>query len=293
MNTSDIHYIVFAGGAARGVVYASALDQFKIMTNYNFDTQLKGCAGTSIGAFFASALCTNKSMESILNIARTMNLMDLVSIDISNIFSSWSVDSGTRLHDWLRTYLGDFTFEDVKQKFGKVLKIAVSDISGCNSVIFQHTTHPTFLIAEAVYMSMSIPFLIPPNIINNKMFVDGGIMNNFPIEQFPIEYTLALHVVWGQNEKITSIETYITRLMYCSLKMVTETKLKHLGEEYKTRIITIDAGIVVHGLNMRLGEQERNGLFMAGRNAMYAYIKKNELKYIHHQTLINTSTQTE
>ena len=289
MKTTDIQFIVFAGGAARGVVYGSALDQLRIMTNYNFKTDLKGSAGTSIGAFFAASLCLDIPINTLLECTRTMNLSDVISMDFTNIFASWSVDSGDKLREWMRQFFGEWTFLEAYQKFGKILKIPVSELNTCSSIMFSHTTHPDMKVYQAVYMSMSIPFLVPPSSCGKQLFVDGGILNNFPIETFPAQHTLGLRVVWSQTGGITSMEGYVTRLMYCALETVTNNKLKHIDN---MNIILINAG-TVSGVNMRLGDDERNMLFMSGRNAMYKYIKKFNLEYITHSNTITVATQTD
>jgi predicted acylesterase/phospholipase RssA len=46
---------------------------------------------------------------------------------------------------------------------------------------FNHNKWPNLLIHDAVCASSSIPIIFPYRIINNMQFIDGGIVNSFPV----------------------------------------------------------------------------------------------------------------
>jgi predicted acylesterase/phospholipase RssA len=48
-------------------------------------------------------------------------------------------------------------------------------------VDLSHKTHPFLKLTEAVKMSAAYPLVFPPTFIGNGCFVDGGILNNYPV----------------------------------------------------------------------------------------------------------------
>lgn len=44
-----------------------------------------------------------------------------------------------------------------------------------------YKTHPELQLYKALYMSSSIPFVFKPVIDNNKCYIDGGLIDNFPL----------------------------------------------------------------------------------------------------------------
>ncbi len=86
----------------------------------------------------------------------------------------------------------DITFEQHYDKFGKKLLITGTNLSIGQTVLFSHEETPTFPVADAVRISMSLPFLFKPYVIENKksdcppsgIYVDGGLWNNLPFREF-------------------------------------------------------------------------------------------------------------
>ncbi len=111
---------------------------------------------------------------------------------------------------WLDRTLGDLkTFNHVQEK-GHELKIIVSDISQGqmlvlpDDVITASSTEDLKLhkevlpcvnlpenkalsVAEAVRLSMSIPFFFEPGTLGNNTIVDGGILSNFPLWIYDVD----------------------------------------------------------------------------------------------------------
>ena len=51
------------------------------------------------------------------------------------------------------------------------------------TVEFSHTTHPDFSLLQVLTMSSALPGIFMPTIIDNKCYVDGGVMCNYPLNQ--------------------------------------------------------------------------------------------------------------
>jgi len=76
----------------------------------------------------------------------------------------------------------DSTLSDLKKVTGKELYIFTSAIyNDPRPVCFNPTDTPDVLLVDAVRASMSIPFFLQPEKVNDVGYVDGGIFKNFPI----------------------------------------------------------------------------------------------------------------
>jgi predicted acylesterase/phospholipase RssA len=47
--------------------------------------------------------------------------------------------------------------------------------------IFSHYTHPEMKLLDCISTSISIPFIFKPICIDDKCYIDGGLLNNFPL----------------------------------------------------------------------------------------------------------------
>ena len=50
-------------------------------------------------------------------------------------------------------------------------------------VDISHKTHPDWTLVDAIYSSCALPLLFRPNRVNGEIYVDGGFICNFPLEQ--------------------------------------------------------------------------------------------------------------
>ena len=84
------------------------------------------------------------------------------------------------------------TFKEHYQFFKKELLITGSNLSTGKTQLFSHTETPEFPVADAVRISMSLPFIYKPYIISETKkgwppcgtYVDGGLWNNLPYREF-------------------------------------------------------------------------------------------------------------
>ena len=77
--------------------------------------------------------------------------------------------------------------------------IIVTEIDTCKERQLTPETSPDLPLAVAVRMSMGVPVLMEPYKFDGHYYVDGGLMNDFPLDAVPAENRLGLMVrpgVW-------------------------------------------------------------------------------------------------
>jgi NTE family protein len=200
LNKNNYKYLVFSGGGIKGISYVGALKEFLNKNKIDGFMGFKGFAGTSAGSIIATLLALGLDMDEI---ELEMNNLDVSKIpddkfgvvrDTISLFSKYGICK----NDYLYRYLGriieektgskDFTIKQLYEKNKIKLVIATTDCnSGKTIYLNPFNSNPLFSdipIRLAVKMSTSIPFLFRPVSYANTMFVDGGLLDNYPISVF-------------------------------------------------------------------------------------------------------------
>tara|TARA_A200000113_G_scaffold58496_1_gene49758 strand:+ start:539 stop:1462 length:924 start_codon:yes stop_codon:yes gene_type:complete len=121
-------------------------------------------------------------------------------------------------------------------------------------VDISHKTHPYLKLTEAVKMSAGYPLVFPPTIIGDGCYVDGGILNNYPVNDClqqtgaDVEDILAFRVIFNKRkqEEIIDDESTLFKMIGVMMKkmgkMVDTTAIqKRLPYEVKC-IVDNDEG---------------------------------------------------
>jgi len=189
--------LVLGGGGARGVAHIGIL---KVLEENNVPVDY--IAGTSMGAIVGGLYASGLSPERIEEIFNEMDWYDIFSDRPSEKYLSFR-------HKQDQKQLMDFEM-GVKngrlvlpkgfipgQKLGfelKKLTLHVADIDNFDNlpVPFRAVSadlangdmvvHNKGNLSEAIRASMSIPGIFPPIKIDGRVLVDGGIVNNLPID---------------------------------------------------------------------------------------------------------------
>lgn len=155
--------MALGGGGAKGVAHIGvlhALEEARVKPDY--------IAGTSVGAMVAAMYAFNININTIANIARDLTLAQITTFKL-NKTGFFTADP---LKEILIEYLGEVNIEDASIP----LSIVATDLTSGEEVIF--TEGP---LADAVCASASIPGVYIPMRLNDRILVDGGIVQNVPI----------------------------------------------------------------------------------------------------------------
>ena len=156
--------LALGGGAAKGVAHIGvlkALEDAQVDINY--------IAGTSVGAMIAALYAFNVDIETIGDLARRLTMSKVTSFKL-NKTGFFSTES---LKDLMLEYVGDVNIEDAAIP----LSIVATDINSGEEIILT-----TGSVADAVCASAAIPGIYIPVEINGRTLVDGGLVQNVPIE---------------------------------------------------------------------------------------------------------------
>lgn len=199
------------GGAARGLAHIGIMRAF-----YDQGVMPHALAGTSMGAVIASLLAIGMTPQQIETEIRNINVLSMLDFKPSKA----GLMSGRKIYKTLKGYLGSVTFEQLKIP----LRICAVDIENGTPVIFKEGP-----VLDAVRASLSIPGVFIPYEYQGRLLVDGGLMNNLPIdalEAFHCQHVLAISVRRSARttllyrEYLKSEETFVKEFRYHRLKLV-------------------------------------------------------------------------
>ena len=264
----EIKNLVFSGGGQRGFAYVGALKELE--AKGIVFSKLHGFGGTSIGALFGLLLCAGYTPAEMEHEMYVLDIHKIIDFNITTLFQDYGLDNGRRLQKLLIKYLkhkhfhGGVTFQEMYELTGVRLVLIGCNINTYEEYMMSHETTPTMRVVDACHMSMSLPLLFSPMKHNNALYVDGGIINNFPMQYFPATSTLGFRLNWGVAFQIGSMDQFFARLAYCALGQSEYIQWIKLEEAHKLNTITIEVGDV-STVNLHMSNPHKELIVNTGR----------------------------
>lgn len=190
---TTIKNLAFKGGGVLGIAYAGAI---KVLEEKNILQQVEKVAGTSAGAITAALVSLNYTADELKNIVNATSFKSFEDKkDILRIATKYGLYAGQTLLTWIESTITpkglatNATFADFKNHGCKDLNVFSTDLNTQQIKHFSFATTPNVVVAEAVRASMSIPMFFEAwqfsnNNPDNHIYVDGGLVYNYPITTF-------------------------------------------------------------------------------------------------------------
>lgn len=188
---------VFEGGGVRGSAYAGAL---RVFEEEGVLQQIRRVGGSSAGAINAVAMSVGHAPDEAAKILTELDfraLMDKSWLlgDIRRLLTEYGLYKGDACHAWLRELIGsktgrpDATFAELMAMGCKELHLLGTNLSTRFSEIFSAERTPDVRVADAARISMSFPLFFAAKRHGERgdIYVDGGMLNNYPVKLFDRE----------------------------------------------------------------------------------------------------------
>lgn len=279
--------LVCSGGGIKGIAFLGAI---RVLQEHGLLEQFTGFAGSSSGAITAGLLavrCPIGRLEKILG-DTDFNLFKDDSFgvlrDTYRVFEEYGFYKGDYFQQWyadlLKEQTGtvDITFRGVYEKYGTDLKITASNLSRQCLEVYDHRKTPDMKVSDAVRRSMSIPLFF--KCVRNKeqqVLVDGGLLNNYPINLFDLRETLGLKLIPAaempglpeqEPESIDDIYSYTKGLIGVMLEQIDRL---HIRKDYWKVTVPIDTG-TVKTTDFNLSAEQKSFLISSGYDATSKFL---------------------
>ena len=217
-NKPTINHIVLSGGGAFGFSQYGALAHLNKEGYWNIEN-IKSIHGTSIGAIFGTMISLkydtsvmddyilkrpwnkvfNFDMYSVINSFHKRGIFDITVVE--NMFKPLFAGLDISLN---------VTMQQLYEYNQIDLHLITTELDDFKTVDISHTTHPEWLVIEAMYASACLPTLFSPFKKDSKYYMDGGILCNYAVENcinlgIPNENILGLQLTKPINSVITTI----------------------------------------------------------------------------------------
>ncbi len=200
--------LVLSGGGARGIAHLGvlkALDELGLRP-----TRI---AGTSAGAIAGAMHAAGYSPDETLDILQSTTLLRFMR----PAWSRMGLLKMDRTEDLFLKYLPDDSFEALKTP----LFIAATDLQDGRSVIFDSGP-----LVRPLMASCSLPGLFEPVIYQKRLYVDGGVLNNMPLDPLEpcCELLIGSHVnPFGTTDRpLTSMRSVLERTLYLAINKTSQ-----------------------------------------------------------------------
>ena len=158
--------LVLSGGGARGIAHIGVIEELE-RRGY----EIASVAGTSMGALVGGvyadgALDPFRDWMLSLDKRKVFNLVDFT-------WSRLGVVKGDKFFNKMRDFIPDTPIEDLKIPYAAV----AVDLINNKEVVFRKGS-----LFDAIRASVSIPSVLTPVKTTDGLLIDGGVMNNIPID---------------------------------------------------------------------------------------------------------------
>lgn len=304
-----IDTLVFSGGGMKGIAYIGVLRCLENIksrfTKYNSDNldnvgnvdnvdkndtdnyipdiDIKTVCGVSIGSFMSLLYIIGYSSDSLQDIIINKDLGELKDISINNFVNKYGFDSGKNIINWLehllenKGYSKDITLKELYLKTGIHYKVCCTNLNKYKMEIYDYIRNPNLKITKVIRMSMSIPLIFSVKKCNKDIIVDGGIINNYPINIFDNNLDKVLGIKFiskGEfkddlNFEINTIQEYVFHTFNCY--MVQKERSTTLSYKYKEHTICLRTEHVTTAVNFDLSRENKLDLIEIGYKSACNY----------------------
>ena len=279
-----IDTLCFSGGGIKGFSFIGVLDYLEKNNKINLEL-IKNYVGTSCGAMLSFLLSINYSIDELKEFILNFNFQVLINEtdnNIENLLINFGLDDGNKIIYMLQSFLKnkyntvDITFEEHYELTNNNLIIIGTNYTKSSEVIFNYKNTPSVSVITALRISISIPLIFTPVFYNDNCYIDGALVNNFPINHCNIKNTIGINII-NKHNKLDNITLFITNcigiLMQKKYESLNIINICELEDE------------ICNAIDFNVSKEKKNDLINLGYNIAEDYISK--LSYSICNSIIN------
>lgn len=156
--------LVLSGGGARGIAHIGVVHALR-----ERGLAPDVIAGSSCGAIVGALAAAGHSTEKMLDFFATQSPFRLQMVTMRKA----GIIDTEKVVESFREYFPEDCFEALETR----LFLTATDIANARLTIFESGP-----LIQAILASCSMPMVFTPTEIDGRFYVDGGVVNNFPVE---------------------------------------------------------------------------------------------------------------
>ena len=221
---NNIENITFEGAGVFGISYVGALS---VLNDRGILDNIKRYSGSSSGSLTATMLSMGCSVEEMYSLMLNTDWESFLDtrcccMGLFNMYFNFGYNSGKQMEKFLKKIIlnqtgnKETTFHQAYTMYNKELYICAVNLDKKQPEYFSYISSPDMPIWKALRMSMAFPYVFSPIKHNGSIYVDGGVMENYPIEVFSNkEQSIGFKIISSDSGKKqpTNMVNYSTSIL--------------------------------------------------------------------------------
>lgn len=287
LNSNDINYdtVCLSGGGIKGFSFIGVMEYLE--NNYNFNiSKINNWVGTSAGSitsyFYTLGYTTQEIKRFIIEF--DFNKME-PNICVNQFIENCGIDNGNKMIFLFSQFLEykfnmkDITFIQLYNMTKKKLTIIGTNYTLNKEEVFNYIETPNMSVLLAIRISISVPILFTPVKYNGYIYVDGCLVNGFPLNHCDPNKTLGIYIKNSNNNDLYLPEFFKN----CISILVDTVAEKHIINNNNVIIIKSTTSDVV---KFCMTKEEKTKLINTGIEYAKQYFENN-IQFICREILNN------
>ena len=261
--------VVLSGGETKGLAQLGALHYF-CETGQLSQEGVTHYAGSSVGSLIALLLVCGYSPFTVWT--EVYGIDSLFSPQPPQTWGSLAAGFGLMSVDGILGKVQELvearfspipTLYELYARTGKVLVVTVTNLSLQQTEYCSYKLTPNMSCLEAVRCSCNIPALFQKIERNGSVYVDGSLLDNFPLRQIDDHKhsLLAILTVAPSDPTCNGFVDYLTKLLMLPLHAETRRSIDNASSN--VRVVTIRTGSI-SPVDFSINREKRREMFCLG-----------------------------
>ena len=236
--------LVISGGGIHGISFLGAVSY---LYDHKLLESIEHFIGTSAGSIISLLLLIGYKPTELYDFCLSFDMNKLINnTNLDRFLEKFGFESSSKLTYVLKRLLENkkindtITFIDLYKLTKKKITITGVCVNDSNLYLFNHEKTPDMSVLLAIRISCNVPVLFSPVQYENKLWIDGGAILNYPIEicDDELENTIGISSFNDSSVENSDISDSITYLSYL-IKCIAFGNSKMTVEKYKNNTIKI------------------------------------------------------
>jgi predicted acylesterase/phospholipase RssA len=184
-----IKHIVISGGGPTGLKSLGALQHLEKYDFWKIEN-IESIYATSAGAIIGLLIVMKIKWDYINDYVIKRPWHEVFDISINQIFEAFSkkgLFDDKVIDIFFKPFFNaiDLSINITMRELYEYSKIDFHvfslEMNHFDMIDISHTTHPDLKVFDAIHMTIALPLVITPRCLDNKCYIDGGVVSNYPL----------------------------------------------------------------------------------------------------------------
>ena len=273
--------IIITGGGINGIAILGGVNKY---LEYHKKEDITDIMCISVGSIIGLLIILGYNNEETKNIFIEIKLNEFMDYKVKRFIDSWGFDDGNMNKNLLKAMLinkdydPNITFKELYNIIKINFIIVGTNLTKSITEYFNYKTYPNMKVIDAIRISCSYPVIYTPIKYNNCLYVDGGVLAQYPIEYFKdisdvTGFVISYHNIIDEETEIKTFDKYYLTLMKTVINKNEYNKI----QKYKKNTVIINKNnLHSNVMDYNLTNSYKSKLYNAGIDSFLDfYLSKN------------------